>query len=407
MTQTAIDNADHAAASDTPRQAGMFAALLAGHFVVDCYGGIWPIFKKLAGIDLGVAGFISTATILVAALQPFIGLYADKGRRRALILIGVALSMLGMTLGPVGIHQASLGAGVTFALLLGIMLAVRMGQAMFHPAATSVAGSLHLGKRSTFLSIFIAAGMLGFASSQRLFAYVYEATGGQTHLLLIPAAVVLALMVMLCRPRELHADHRPKARDIMAELWRLRAGLLPLYLIMVMVAALAMGAHFLLPEFVEYRGYPGWLVDGGAAGLIIAGSVITMVPVGHIAERVGLRGTLTVTLALAAVGYFALILLPPMPVPLFGLLCLVVGGAMGTANPLGVSLAQHLMPRMASTVSGVMMGLAWAVGGMAPSIVGMLAKIESIGYVGALLALGATAIIAVLLMAAVPRHDVA
>ena len=35
-----------------------FLSLVVAHMMIDCFGGIWPVFKKLAGLDLERAGLI-------------------------------------------------------------------------------------------------------------------------------------------------------------------------------------------------------------------------------------------------------------------------------------------------------------------------------------------------------------
>jgi uncharacterized protein (DUF697 family) len=77
---------------------------------------------------------------------------------------------------------------------------------------------------------------------------------------------------------------------------------------------------------------------------------------------------------LSAVSYHAIVSLPPMPVWCFATLCVVGGAFLGVVNPLGVSFGQHLSPENISIVSAVLMGLAWCVGSVSPSIVGLLAK---------------------------------
>jgi len=83
--------------------------------------------------------------------------------------------------------------------------------------------------------------------------------------------------------------------------------------------------------------------------------------------------------------------------PLFALLCFATGGLMNMANPIGVALGQERFPKEASLISGVLMGLAWTLGALAPWTVGQLATIPAIGIVGALATLGTANILACLL----------
>jgi FSR family fosmidomycin resistance protein-like MFS transporter len=403
MTNAKTPMATEAASTGVRWQAtaplGTFTSLVLLHAMSDCYGGFWPIFKNLANLDLGWAGLIASVTTIVAmGSQPFFGIWADRGYRRRFILLGAALGTLGMLIGPLQLYQNQLGEVVTYLLMFVMLMVVHMGQAMFHPAGASVAGDLAAHKRSTLVALFIAGGMFGFGFSHLLYASVYQKTGGHTQWLLLPAAGVILWGFVYCRPTESPSHQRPHLRDIFAAMMKQRGTLVPLYFMLAMSSAQTIGLIFLLPEFVEFRGYPLWLVNGGAFGLMIGGSVLLMVPVGHLADRFGRRRMMVLMLVLALISYYVLLLSPTLPVWVFALVCLAAGGLMGTANPLGVSLAQHLMPQSASLISGVMMGLAWAFGGFGPVIVGFLAKAPSIGLLATRLWWGATGAVAVVLM---------
>ena len=79
----AIESAGVATPWMTTRAGRTFTTLFVAHILLDCYGGIWPIFKKLAGLDLVGAGLIATATtVLTTGMQPLFGLWADRHIRR-------------------------------------------------------------------------------------------------------------------------------------------------------------------------------------------------------------------------------------------------------------------------------------------------------------------------------------
>lgn len=376
-----------------------FASMVIAHVFVDCYGGMWPIFKMLAGLDLAKAGLISTATtLLTMPLQPLFGIWADQGRRRLFVLVGMAMSSLGMLLGMISIYQQALGEATSYAMMFLVMLVLRLGHAIFHPAGTGVAGNVAASRRSMFVAVFISGGMIGFAASQMLFAWAYHTFDGHTELMLLPAMAAFMLVFAWCRPVDTRTGERPRLRDVAASLSVLKSRLFALFLILALASAQATGLYFLLPEFIASRGYPSWMVHGGGFGFLVAGSVALMIPAGHIADRFGMKRTLTAVLVGALASYYLLILTPAMPLPLFALLCFVAGGLLGTSNPLGVAMAQHLLPRRTSLISGVMMGLAWALGSFGPVMVGVLADITTFGIDGALAILGVTNVIAIVLM---------
>ncbi|MDA0323495.1 MAG: hypothetical protein O2923_12390 [Verrucomicrobia bacterium] len=47
----------------------LIIAVVSCHFVVDCYGGVFPIFKYLGGVDLRVAGIIAAIAMFAGSLS--------------------------------------------------------------------------------------------------------------------------------------------------------------------------------------------------------------------------------------------------------------------------------------------------------------------------------------------------
>jgi FSR family fosmidomycin resistance protein-like MFS transporter len=178
-----------------------FAGLVLGHALLDCYGSFWPIFKYLAGIDVGVAGVLATATSTVAMLlQPVFGHLGHAGRARLFVVGGTALTLLMTLLGPLALGRDALGPGVFVGLMIVILSLTRIGQATFHPVAGVQAGALVRGRRSTLLAVFVAAGWLGVGLSQPVYSWAHFATGGHSEVLLLPGLLLLALTAVWYRP---------------------------------------------------------------------------------------------------------------------------------------------------------------------------------------------------------------
>jgi len=381
-----------------------FIAAVVAHATIDMCGSVWPIFKNLAHLDLAKAGLIATISASVTTvLQPLFGVYADRGHRRLLIVTGVTLICSMTLLGPIALWRDALGPFWLYLLMFLVLLVSRLGLAMFHPPGMSMAGNTSARRRSTSIAGFVTAGTVGVGVAWLVFSKTYTLTGGHTEWLLLPLAPVLVLVWLWCRPVEIHSQQNVTLRDILRQLAHIRRQLLSLYLVQAMMSGLLMGLLFLLPEFVAERGYPTWLSQWGAMLLMFAGGGLMMVPAGHLADRLGRRLMLICVIALSLGAYYAFVQLPPMPTLVFALLCMVTGACMQTANPMSIAIAQHLAPRNESMISGVMLGLAWALGSLAPAIVGYLATRPSVGVIGALTWLGIANAAALLLALCMPR----
>jgi MFS family permease len=382
----------------------MLFPLLAVHALIDLFSGVWPIFKHMAGISLGTAGLIATvASVISWSLQPLFGIWADRGHMRACILWGVALSFPMMLLGPMGSPGTEYSVLVISAMFIIVFLS-RLGQALFHPAAAAAAGDLARGAgRSGMVALFVATGWAGYAFNQWAFAYAYENWSQHTEWLLVPGGLLLLWAWIGCHPKEHNAGKTHRYGDALKGLHSARHGLLPVFLTLSSISAVEQGLMFLLPEFVESRGAPAWAVNGGALMCFVAGTVTFMIPAGFIADRVGRKLILVVTLSLSLVTYLLMILAPGIALPVFFALMFVSGGMINTAGPIGVSIAQHLLLEHKSLVTGMMMGLTWTAGAIAPLLMGVLAP--RIGLSEALLWLAAFNVLSLICVFFVPKWN--
>jgi MFS transporter, FSR family, fosmidomycin resistance protein len=380
-------------------------SLLVIHSLLDCYAGIWPIYKHIAGIPLAAAGFIaSVTTISTWALQPMFGVWADRGYLRACVLGGTALTFPMMLLGPLGLQIDRVGIAASYAGMFLILLLAKLGQAAYHPAGATMAGNTGVGRRSTMVSLFVAFGWMGYGSSQALFSITHRVTGGHTEVLLIPGAIILAWAIVWCRPVEAAVSTRSGLIDSLKRIPFGQHRLGVLFVMLALMSALGQGLFFLLPEFMEARGYPMWTVRGGALIWFVSGAALGLAPAGYLADRFGRRRMLIATTLLSAASFYATILAPQLPIPLFAVMCFATGALMNMANPIGVALGQERFPNESSLISGVLMGLAWALGALAPWTVGQLASQPSVGIVGALAALGGANVLAFMLTLALVEH---
>lgn len=382
MPPTAISNNESSETVITRRAVGTFIAVVVAHIMIDFMGlSVWPVYKTLAGLDVAKAGWIATVIGMSGtALQPIFGSIADRFGARRVILLGTLLTSLALLLGPLADYRAILDQSLPtlfglsgFYLVIFIILAAgRLGQDMFHPAGAGLAGSFSARRGSTFLAIFIAVGSIGYGLSQIGFRTAYNHLGHHTEILFLPVMILWFFIWKWCRPVEEHQSQRISVIASLAALKPVAGSIFALFLILAISAGVNSGLFFLMPEFAHEKGYPTWIGQGGAFGLIVLGATVFMVPMGHLADRIGRRRTLMAIMILSAISYHALVRLT-LPAPAFVLLCILGGAFLGTVNPLGVAFGQRIAPpQNVSIVSAILMGWAWCLGGTVPSIVGEL-----------------------------------
>lgn len=339
-------------------------ALSGGHLAVDFASGSVPALIPFltARFHLGyalAAVLLLAATVSSSLVQPLFGLLSD--RRGALWLI------------PGGVGLAAVGVGAAavsplYPVVVVLVLAGGIGVAAFHPEGAKFAALASGRKRASGMSYFNIGGNTGYAFGAFATGQLVVWLGLAGALLaMIPVAVVSLVLVRLL---PLLSGLRPVAgsETVGAGEDRRRA-----MASLSAVIALRSVAWFTLLAFV-----PLWSVSLGhskAAGnrllflMLLAGAVGTLV-LGPVADRVGLRRTLVVTQA--AVGPLVLAFVYVGGIPGTVALMLVGICVVGTFGVTMV-LSQLYLPRHIGMASGLSVGLAMGVGGIAAVVLGGVA----------------------------------
>jgi FSR family fosmidomycin resistance protein-like MFS transporter len=339
------------------------SVLSGGHLVVDFASGsvpaLIPFLTDRFRLSYALAALLLlAATISSSLVQPLFGLWSD--RRSALWLIpGGAL------LAAVGVGGAAVSPAYPLALVL--VLAGGLGVAAFHPEGAKHAAYASGRKRASGMSYFNIGGNTGYALGAfvtgQLVVWLGLAGG-----VLAMAPVLLASVALACevpRIRDLKDDAGHGARggeDDRAAMTVLGA-----------VIALRSVSWFTLLAFV-----PLWVVSLGhtkAYGnrllflMLLAGALGTLA-LGPVADRIGLRRTLTLTQALIPPAVLVFVYVGGIP----GALALMLVGVC-TVGSFGVTmvLSQLYLPRHIGMASGLSVGLAMGIGGVAAVVLGVVA----------------------------------
>lgn len=340
-----------------------------GHFVVDFMIGIWPVHKTMAELDLATAGLIAGLCAFIGeGGQIFFGSMADRGYRRVLIGIGIAVATASVFL--------SYTEEYTYLAL--IYLLTCLGSGAFHPSAVGMISTIATKHKTLFITIFASGGALGLASSQLIFSSSHSFLNGHTAFLAIPT--VLLVLFLAFRPlsnnlqnrNDFPADSRMKA---LGQFFR-NKNLVYLYISQVCNQTIAWGTIFLLPDILLHKGYESWICFGGGHLCFILGGALMMIPGGYLAEKYSAKTVILSAIVIGSGTLYSFLLAPQLsPVALCSLL-LVIGAAVGVINPISVAFGNRLMPTNPGVVSACLMGLVLCVSEvLGPSGGGMLTRL--------------------------------
>lgn len=342
-----------------------FILLWVAHFFLDFFVGVWPIYKTLRGIDVAVAGLILGAGGFVGELsQLFFGYFSDRGYRKIILLCGLVLGSAVLWVTAVN------SVFYWFLFVLFLML----GSGSFHPSASGMASSLakrHQGKGVLF---FASGGAFGLAFSQLLFTKVLDIFHGNVFVLYLPFALIFGLLLFHRFPERRVEPEQRSFKSFIRPILKNKRSLSFLYFAQVANQAIFVSLLFLLPDILRKRGCDTWLCMGGGHMSVVLGGALSMLLAGVLCDRYGHRVVLLTAIS-GAVTMLSIFLFQPA-LTLMGqvALLLALGAFLNVCNPVILSWGNSLVPESPSTVSALLMGLAWCLGNLGPALAGGLSK---------------------------------
>ena len=338
--------------------------LFTGHLLNDgfasFYAPLLPLLIDRLVLSLARAGLLGTTRILVNSLiQPGLGHLVDRAQRPSLVVIGPLLTVTAMSL---------IGMVDSFYQLLAVMVIAGAGTALFHPAAASLIGASKHNRRGLMMALFSSGGTFGGAIAPiAIVAYTQRFAIDQTYWLLFPGLLILIGFAIPLR------SALPPAKDpVRHERIRLRhipKRLVVLWFAIVFRAMAATAFATFLALLVAERGGSAFVGAAAISVFLLTGAVGGFFA-GSLSDRIGRKAVLLGSMALASP---LLLLFLHGPTSLLLPVIAFAGVFALSSTPVGVVAAQECLPGRTGLVSGLVMGLAWGVGGLTLTPIGWLA----------------------------------
>ncbi len=343
--------------------------LSGGHFAADFASGsvpaLIPFLTDRFDLSYALAAvLLLAATVSSSLVQPLFGLFSDRSSALWLIPGGVILA-------AVGIAGAAISPLYPFVVVL--VFVGGLGVAAFHPEGAKFAAYASGAKRASGMSYFNIGGNTGYALGAFATGQLVLSVGMVGGLLaMVPVLVgglaLIRLLPSLSKLKPAAHTHTLSAADDRRGAMGWLSG----------VIVLRSVAWFALLAFV-----PLWVVAHGHSkesgnrllfAMLLAGAVGTLV-LGPVADRIGLRRTLLFTQT--AIGPLVLVFVYVGGIP--GVVALMLVGVC-VVGSFGVTmvLSQLYLPRHVGMASGLAVGLAMGIGGIAAVILGGVADVSSL-----------------------------
>ena len=340
---------------------------------------IYPMLKDSFALNFAQVGLMTlTLQVTASLLQPVVGFYTDRRPTPYSLVIGMAVSLVGLLL---------LSAAPTFGMVLVAAGLMGVGSAVFHPESSRVARMASGGRHGLAQSLFQVGGNVGSSIGPLLAAFLVVPYG-QSSIAWCSLLAFLAMIVLwkiggwyqlrrsspaATGTSHLTASHRP----------RLSASRIGWSL--TILGALIFSKYFYLAGLNSY--YTFYLMEKFHVsvrtaqidlfiflGAVAAGTILG----GPIGDRFGRK--YVIWGSILGVLPFTL-LLPHANLFWTPILSIVIGLILASAFSAIVVYAQELVPGRVGLISGVFFGFAFGMGGLGAAVLGQLADhigIESV-----------------------------
>ncbi|MFC4375469.1 MFS transporter [Nocardia halotolerans] len=377
--------------SAAARSARHSARLLAySHVTVDFYQGALAALVPFLVLERGytyaaAAGVVLASSLSSSVVQPLFGALGDRWRLPWLIPVSIFFAGAGM---------AGIAVSESFWITAVVAAVSGVGVAAYHPAGAGRAREIS-GDDHVLMSWFSLGGNIGFAVAPLVVAATVGVLGlNASPLLMIPALTGMVAVALIGRGRVPATVHTPQRAAVGRDDW-VSFARMSVAIICRSIVFVGMGS-FIVLFMHQYRGLSDTFAAvslfvfyiGGAFGTAIGGYLARRWPRTTIVRGAYLAAVPVVAGMLMAPGSLAFVFIALSSIVLY------------VPFSLHVTLGQDYLPRHMGTASGVTLGLAVSVGGVAAPVIGALA--DTVGLATALLPLIALPAIAYLVLLGMP-----
>lgn len=359
-----------AAPGPPARRRGPITLLALGHACVDVYQGavaaLVPFFvSERAYTYAAASGIVLAASLLSSVVQPLFGALTDRWAMPWLLPVSCVVGGAGVALA---------GVGDSYTLTLVVVAVSGIGVAAYHPEAARVARGASRGSH-TAMGWFSLGGNLGFATAPLLVSAVV-ATGGlhASPLLVVPGLAGAALCVAALRsgrraaPAAGGAALEVDGRDDWPSFLKLTGAIVCRSIVFV-------GLSAFISLYARQRAGGGEAAGTAALFVLYIGGAVGTVAGGRLATRFGRVPVLRRSYALTVLAVAGVVCVPG---PALYLCVALTSAGLYVPFSLHITLGQDYLPRRVGTASGVTLGLAVSVGGIASPAIGALADAASL-----------------------------
>jgi FSR family fosmidomycin resistance protein-like MFS transporter len=325
---------------------GKVVVIAAGHLTHDIFSAslapLLPLIIQKLSLSLTLAGTLASFQQLPSLIDPLLGVLADRGRLRWLVLLAPVITAGGMCL---------IGVAPTYTMLALLLITVGFSTAIWHTSTPTLVASASARWVGQGMSIFMVGGSLGYTLGPLIAVTAVSWWGLEGIWRLFPIALVAtSLLFWQIRNLEGFQPNQNVVNGSWSDSWQvLRRVMLLVIGILITQGFLQVAFGTYLPTFLASQGTSLWLAGASLSIFELAGVLGTFL-VGVMSDRMN-RRKLLLTASMA------------LPFLVFGFLSaggwlriailLVFGFFAISINPVLMALIQEYSHQRPATANGL------------------------------------------------------
>lgn len=356
------------------QQRSYVTLITAAHFLSDFYNNFLPPLLPIVIANLNIS--LTTSGLLVmiysftsSILQPLWGYFIDRGGYSWLILVTVPISALFICLS---------GSVANQYLLFFYVAVAGLGSSLFHPLGSSFIDKVASpGTKGISLSVFIGGGNFGFALAPAFLVY-FLMQQGLNHLLWL--ALPSVLFAFISYVYRLHHFQLATPRTMShpeSKAWYRCGNIIKLNVVMGLRSWAQVALGTLIPVWYASQGHSPYIAGMMLTAYLLSGAIGGFIG-GYLGDRWGRKTCIIGSLLIGVPAVFIFCQSTQITALTWISLCLS-GGALQAALPSSIVWAQDMLPANAAMASGMMLGLAFGLGGVGTALTGALADHIGLG----------------------------
>ena len=323
-----------------------------GHLTHDIFTSflapLLPLIIQKLGLSLMLAGSLASFQQLPSLINPFLGLLADRGSLRRLVVLTPTVTAVVMCL---------IGIAPSYTVLTILLLVAGFSTAAWHTPTPAMVARVAGRQVGQGMSFFMLGGSLAYTLGPLLAVAAVSWWGLEGIWRLIPLGVAASIMLYWRTRGITWSPSASRANGSWSQSWgELRPVMLPIAGIIIAQGFMTVALGTYLPTFLSLEGASLWQAGSALSIVEMAGAVGALVT-GTVSDRWGRRRVLALALLVAPL--LMLLFLSVRGWLIFPAL-LAVGMTALSTNPVMMALVQEHSRDHPATANGLYMATMFA-----------------------------------------------